>query len=138
VQILHALLGFLHGIDTTFTRISYTDVVQCRHRCILLVDRKGKAMYQIEKRLKVTSWRTRITLKTDGTHRRSFDAEIMVCTTGHHLYLTTYDVEGITGAFVKHGIPGVDPVTRLVKIDAQARLVEETKEWRKRYGQATG
>jgi hypothetical protein len=93
-------------------------------------------MYQIERRLKTTTWKTRINLKVDGKKRRAFDAEIMAVHTGQHIYLVTYNVEGFCGAFARGGLPGVDFINRLVRAEAQRALDGDIEKWRKAYGAA--
>lgn len=91
-------------------------------------------MYQIEKRLKVTTFRQEIKLKVGYHNWQPFRTEIMVVHTGHYLYLVTYDAEGITGAFLYKGLNDLDMIVRHVRREAQLGLDADIAVWEKKYG----
>ena len=86
-------------------------------------------MYHLEKRLKVTSWRTMIGVRTNKTTVIKMLVEISVCDTGHLLQLVTYECEGIIGAWVHKGPQTVSGILQGTRKLVTEQYLAECANW---------
>lgn len=93
-------------------------------------------MYPLEKKVKVFSYRTWVTLSVGINKRARFVADVTWVYTGQGVYAVTWLVDGLTGSFACSGVPVQKHVTMLVRQRANEKLAHEIAEWAKRYGES--
>ena len=93
-------------------------------------------MFPLEKKVRVFSYRTWITLSVGINKRARFMADITWIYTGQGVYMVTWGCDGLTGAYACNGVPMSRNVTQHVRNEANEALAHEIQEWAKRYGQS--